>query len=138
MRCNLIDDPWLPISTGGGPAKVSLRRALVDSHQIKDLVLAPTVLVAVLRQVLLPVVLDALGAPTGEDNWAERRLAGTLDRAGLDRYLDAHLDRFNLFDEEAPFAQVAGLRTARDELKSIGCGAPGVTSQASGRQPVDR
>lgn len=116
--CNLIDDPWITVSRGGAITQVSLRKALTHSHDIDDLALAPpTLAVAVMRQTLLPITIDALGLPSDEHEWAGRWWAGKFDEDLLERYLDEHRHRFGLFDEVAPFAQVASLRTSKGEAK---------------------
>jgi CRISPR system Cascade subunit CasA len=115
---NLIEDPWIPVRRDGRSKLVSLRTALLDSHQIDGLALAPaTLMVAVLRQTLLPLVLDALGHPQDARSWRARRLKGALGCESLEVYLEKHRPRFDLFDEVAPFAQVAGLVTASSETK---------------------
>ncbi|WP_229327332.1 type I-E CRISPR-associated protein Cse1/CasA [Streptomyces sp. UNOC14_S4] len=66
-RFSLPDDPWLSIApASGGPAKeYSLRTALRDAHELGELVVSlPTQRPALLRQLLLPVVMDA-GSPPG-------------------------------------------------------------------------
>lgn len=117
---NLVREPWIPVTAGGVATQVSLLDALTRAHELDALGLDdPLQAVAVLRQVLLPVVLDALGAPRSEREWAERWDTGCLDAAAIQEYLDRHADRFDLFDAVAPFAQVAGLRTASDATKPV-------------------
>ena len=77
---------------------------------------------------LLPVVLDALGAPHSSSKWADRWRTGCFDEVRIIDYLDIHRHRFDLFDPVAPFAQVAGLRTAKDETKPVSLLLPEVTS----------
>ena len=117
---NLIHDPWVPVTIGGQRDEVSLADALTRAHEIDGLALdEPLQSVAVLRQVLLPVVLDALGAPGGTEQWADRWDAGRLDTDTLTDYLNENADRFELFDSTRPFGQVAGLRTAKNETKPV-------------------
>jgi CRISPR system Cascade subunit CasA len=126
---NLIVDSWLPVIVEGKPDLVGIRWALVNSHRIQRLAVRPaTAWVAVLRQALLPLVADALGFPSTFDDWADRHDNGHFDADTLDAYLDEHRDRFNVFDDIAPFAQVAGLRTSKDELKSSSLLVPSVPS----------
>lgn len=118
MQFDLIDEPWIPVVCGGAVRLVSLREALHHAHEIEAL--APPVatqIVALLRQVLLAVVIDACGSPVDEGEWGERWRTGTFDPAVIDAYLDAHGDRFDLFHPEQPFAQAGGLRTAKEETK---------------------
>ncbi|MFK0121140.1 type I-E CRISPR-associated protein Cse1/CasA [Streptomyces sp. NPDC090994] len=123
---SLTEEPWLCLpSARGGPAREhSLRTALLDAHEFGDLVVeVPTQRPAVLRQVLLAVVLDALGRPADEREWMSWFSAGRWSpeqRTRLESYLDAHGALFDLFDPVQPFGQVAGLHTAKGETKNAG------------------
>lgn len=120
---NLVDTPWLTVRLRGSEEliEVGLLDALLRSEEIEDLVVeVPTQMPALLRQALLPVVLDALGPPGDRREWARRFSAGHFTPEESDTihdYLETHRDRFGLFDPTAPFAQVADLRTAKDETK---------------------
>ncbi|WP_207954462.1 type I-E CRISPR-associated protein Cse1/CasA [Saccharopolyspora elongata] len=123
MSFNLIDQPWLVVRpVGGGAAvEVSLRQAICEAHLFEDLVVdLPTQKPALLRQVLLPVVVRALGRPENTRAWARWFQAGEFtpqQQDDLHRYLDAQRERFDLFHPRDPFGQVAGLRTVKDETK---------------------
>ncbi|GIM88068.1 type I-E CRISPR-associated protein Cse1/CasA [Salinispora arenicola] len=115
---DLVDGEWIPVVDEGGAREVSLRCALTRAHELNGLAVDnPLEMVAVLRQVLLPVYLHACGSPTDDREWRRRWTAGRLDEA-MDDYLSDHRDRFDLFGLR-PFAQVAGLRTAKDETKPV-------------------
>ncbi|MET9611710.1 type I-E CRISPR-associated protein Cse1/CasA [Kitasatospora indigofera] len=120
---NLVDEPWLTLRPVGGepPVQTSLSEALARADEFEGvLVEFSSQLPALLRQVLLPVVVDALGAPR---NLQEQglRLARTgfsdEDKHSIQDYLLTYRARFDLFDADAPFGQAAGLRTAKDETK---------------------
>ncbi|MEV6982385.1 type I-E CRISPR-associated protein Cse1/CasA [Sphaerisporangium sp. NPDC051017] len=119
----LIDSPWLPLRPKGSitAEEYPLRRALLDAHEFDSLVVdLPTHIPSLLRQVLLPVVMDALGRPRDEAEWARRFHAGRFsdaERDNLGSYLDEHQPRFDLFHPQAPFAQAGGLRTDKNETK---------------------
>jgi len=118
MHFDLIDQPWMPVHRFGKPLLVSLREALVEAHELDELAPPrPTLVPAVLRQVLLPIVIDAFDIPTSEVDWAERWRAGQFDAPQIEGYLDRHRDRFDLFHPEQPFAQVRGLETTKGETK---------------------
>ncbi|MER7195454.1 type I-E CRISPR-associated protein Cse1/CasA [Streptomyces flaveolus] len=123
---SLTDEPWLrlPPAMGGPAQERSLRTAVLDAHEFGDLVVeVPTQRPAVLRQILLPVVLDALGRPADEREWMtwfSARRWTKEQRARLEAYLDAHRELFDLFDPLQPFGQVAGLHTAKGETKNAG------------------
>ncbi|WP_406109889.1 type I-E CRISPR-associated protein Cse1/CasA [Kitasatospora purpeofusca] len=121
---NLVDEPWLtarPVA-GGPPVELGIAEALARAHEFEGLVVEfSTQFPALLRQILLPVVAHATGAPANLRDKGERltRKEGFTEAESNDlrTYLDAHRARFDLFDPLAPFAQVAGLRTAKDETK---------------------
>ncbi|MFV2022414.1 type I-E CRISPR-associated protein Cse1/CasA [Micromonospora sp. LOL_023] len=115
-----MDEEWIPVVDRGRSRDVSLRYALTRAHEVDGLALGhPLETVAVLRQVLLPVYLHACGSPVDDREWGRRWKAGRLDPDGvLDRYLDGRRDGFDLFGGR-PFAQVAGLRTGKDETKPV-------------------
>ena len=121
---DLVHEPGIPVAGRDGARRVSLRDCLVNAHEIKGLAASPLEVVAVLRQVLLPVYLDAvfaepqLAPPRDVDDWERLWKIGRLDGERIGAYLVRYTDRFNLFGER-PFAQVAGLRTAKDETKPV-------------------
>lgn len=127
---DLVRRPWIPVTAGGTTVElVSLCDALTRAHEIDALSWEDSLqTVAVLRQVLLPVLLDACGAPRSEREWARRWDAGRLDAGRLSDYLDEHADRFDLFHLAAPFAQVADLRTANEETKPVSLLMPAVAT----------
>ncbi|MEU0250871.1 type I-E CRISPR-associated protein Cse1/CasA [Streptomyces sp. NPDC006235] len=123
---SLTDDSWLrlPPAAGGPAQEHSLRTALLEAHEFGDLVVElPTQRPAVFRQVLLAVVLDALGRPSDERewmNWFSTRRWSREQRGNLEAYLDTHRGLFDLFDPVQPFGQVAGLWTTKGETKNAG------------------
>lgn len=126
---DLIETPWIPVLRSGCAEEVSLRDALVHAHEIDALAVTPmTVAVAVLRQAVLPVLLDALGAPRNRREWADRYRMGRFEEEAIDRYLTRHRNRFDLFHDTQPFAQVAGLRANSGEVKSTALLMPAVAS----------
>lgn len=116
---NLVDEGWVPVVAGGRPSCVSLMDALIGAHEIDGLATAnPLETVAVLRQVLLPVYLDACGLPASPAEWERRWRDGQLPAERIKDYLGEQRDRFDLFGGR-PFGQVAGLRTTKDETKPV-------------------
>jgi len=131
MPFDLIEQPWIPVSRDNVPSLVSLRSAFADAARIQSLAPAfPTQSPALVRQVLLPVVLRALGPPRSGQEWAIRFSAGafTSSEIGMiDAYLDKHRDRFDLFHDTHPFAQAGGLAT-NGPAKSIALLIPTIAS----------
>jgi CRISPR system Cascade subunit CasA len=119
---SLVDEPWLPVRLRGGErAEFDLRNVLLRSHEIDDLIVdLPTQKPALLRQVLLSVLVDALGLPAGPEEWSRRFSAGHFadqERDLIRQYLDEKHARFDLFHDKIPFAQVSGLRSVNGETK---------------------
>ncbi|WP_424642538.1 type I-E CRISPR-associated protein Cse1/CasA [Embleya sp. AB8] len=123
-RFDLADDPWVPLwSTDGARSReCSVREALTRAQDFGGLDTdIPTQVPAILRQVLLPVVAAALGRPADGQDWLRRFGQGRFSEAECARlgaYLDEHRDSFDLFSQDRPFAQVAGLRTGKGDTKS--------------------
>lgn len=120
---NLLDSPWIPVlDRRGSEREVSLREAILQSHEYRDLVgELPTMRFAILR-ILLSIVYRALDRDPGADPvdaWAELWETAELPQAPLEQYLGEWHDRFDLLDAEQPFLQSPGLRTAGDEWKPI-------------------
>lgn len=104
---NLIDEPWIPCITGDEVSELGLRDVLSRAQDIDALAgLSPPESVAVHR--LLLALLQSIYRPMDEDHWQELWDAGLLDNEVND-YLDRWHHRFDLFDDERPFYQVAAL-----------------------------
>ncbi|WP_405466666.1 type I-E CRISPR-associated protein Cse1/CasA [Streptomyces jietaisiensis] len=131
---DLVHNVWLDTVVEDGVRRpVGLLAALWEAHEIRRLELpVHTMLPVVLRQLLLPVVIDALGAPRTRQQWAERFRRGRFsqeERDLLAHYLGVRYeDRFRLFDAKRPFAQVAGLEALNGETKTAAQLVPSVAS----------
>ncbi|GGY04159.1 hypothetical protein GCM10010358_67150 [Streptomyces minutiscleroticus] len=131
---DLVHGVWLSAVAGDGiQQSVGLLEALLEAHTIRRLELpVHTMLPAVLRQLLLPVVIDALGVPRTRQEWGERFHRGRFSQDEQDRlahYLGPRYgDRFRLFDAERPFAQVPGLESLNGETKTAAQLVPSVAS----------
>ncbi|MEU3774091.1 type I-E CRISPR-associated protein Cse1/CasA [Streptomyces sp. NPDC032472] len=115
----------------GKYAEIALRAAVLDAHTLDGLAPdLPTMTPVLLRQVLIPVVLHALG-PVDADTWADWMEAGRFsseERARLNAYLDDNLDRFQVFHETRPFGQVPGLVHTNGEYKPVSLLMPHVAT----------
>lgn len=130
---NLVDEPWLPAQRPDGRRElVSLRTALLEAHELRGLALStPTLMPAVLRQTLLPLLLWGLGAPRTEGEWQERFSNACFtgaERQTLTACLDRERAGFELFDAARPFAQVAGLEALSGETKPVSLLIPSVAT----------
>ncbi|MCZ0204680.1 type I-E CRISPR-associated protein Cse1/CasA [Streptomyces sp. UMAF16] len=130
---DLVRGAWLPVvGMEGGRRQTGLLDVLFGADAVRRLDLpVPTMLPAVLRQVLLPVVFDALGLPRTRGAWGERFAQGGFsdqEKEKLADYLGPRYgDRFRLFSER-PFAQVAGLSALNGETKPSTLLIPSVAS----------
>ncbi|MET9983981.1 type I-E CRISPR-associated protein Cse1/CasA [Streptomyces rochei] len=131
---DLVNGGWLgAVGLDGARRPAGLLSALHESHTVRRFELpVHTMLPVVLRQLLLPVVIDALGAPRSRQEWAERFHRGCFSPDEQDRlaqYLEVRYgDRFRLFDAKRPFAQVAGLQALNGETKTAAQLVPSVAS----------
>jgi len=125
-RFDLIEEGWLPLqrASDGWIYEVGIAAAVLDAHEYTELATElPTQVPALLRQVLLPVVADALGAPADRADWGRRFAAGAFsqdERERLRAYLDQHRDRFDLFHDTQPFAQAGRLEAVSGDTKGSG------------------
>ncbi|MFI6367971.1 type I-E CRISPR-associated protein Cse1/CasA [Nocardia sp. NPDC050630] len=114
--------PLLPCRFDDGAIRsLPLREALMRSHRIVGIdVEVPTMVPAVMRQLLLPIVLDSLGSPASRKEWGQRFGRGEFspaERERLEQYLADRADRFDVLHPVRPFGQVADLRTEKGETK---------------------
>ena len=105
----------------GRPVAISLAQAILDAHLYRDLVVpVPTMVPALLRQVLVPIVMDALG-PMNDAAWEARFQRGKFDvpdRETISAYFTRHADRFDLFGDHG-FGQTPGLTAKTGEVKPV-------------------
>ncbi|WP_327731293.1 type I-E CRISPR-associated protein Cse1/CasA [Streptomyces sp. NBC_00487] len=111
--------PWIPVLyREGRRGELSLAEVFARAGSLRRVVGdVPTQEFALLR-LLLAVAHDALDGPQDTDDWAELWEDDDCF-APVAAYLDEHRERFDLLHPVAPFFQVAGLRTARDEVFSL-------------------
>lgn len=117
---DLTTEPWIPVRMRSGEtAELSLTEVFERAHEVRALAgELSTQDVAVLR--LLIAILrrthsDAVGVAAWRELWDRQR----LDVSPITAYLTEHRERFDLLHPETPFYQVAGLRTAKDELTEL-------------------
>lgn len=109
---NLVDQPWITVTTRGGIAQdVSLRGAFSRAGEIRHVVgEIPTQGFAILR-LLLAILHRASRGPQSVAQWTHMRDNWPEVVTWVDAYLDRFRDRFDLRHPTAPFFQVADLRT---------------------------
>ncbi|MGW0252087.1 type I-E CRISPR-associated protein Cse1/CasA [Nocardia goodfellowii] len=122
LEFDLIDDQWIPtLDNTGLPRELSLREVLHRAHELASLTgEVPTQGFAILR-LLLAVLRRSINDRTQPPAviWAQLWQDTTLPTGEIDKYLALHRRRFQLFDPETPFFQVAGLRSDKDAISSL-------------------
>jgi CRISPR system Cascade subunit CasA len=109
LSFNLVDEPWLPIVwLDGAPGEVGLRDALVRAHEIRELVDGSPLVTVSLHRLLLAILHRTFGPETFAE-WKALWQRGRWDAETLDGYFATWRHRFDLFDAERPFSQVARL-----------------------------
>ncbi|MER7877664.1 type I-E CRISPR-associated protein Cse1/CasA [Streptomyces solisilvae] len=116
---DLTSQPWIPVlRRDGRQDELSLREVFAQASDVARIIGdVPTQEFALLR-LLLAVAHDALDGPQDADQWADWWEEEDCF-ASVPPYLDVHRERFDLLHPVAPFFQVAGLRTSRDEVFSL-------------------
>lgn len=129
-RFNLVRDPWICVRmVNGDLAELSLLDVFDRLEQVESLAGEASVQDVALLRLLLAITHSALGPSTERDHDPEfdRAEAGAIaewasiwkDRSRLrdaaQSYLGDWASRFELFDAERPFYQVAGLTTGKAE-----------------------
>ncbi|MFE6020829.1 type I-E CRISPR-associated protein Cse1/CasA [Streptomyces sp. NPDC056441] len=142
LSFDLTTQPWIPVlRLNGTQDELSLREVFEQAGTLRRLVGdLPTQEFALVR-LLLALAHDALDGPRDAEHWADL-WADENCFAPLAAYLDEHRGRFDLLDAHAPFFQVAGLHTAKNEvfpLNRIVADVPNGEPFFSSRMPtVDR
>lgn len=104
---NLLEKPWLPCVRLEGDAELlSLRDTLKQAHELREIYHDSPLTVAALHRLLLAVLHRVFG-PKDREVWAKLWEAEQWDAQKLDDYLGQYQSRFDLFDEQHPFYQVA-------------------------------
>lgn len=105
-RYCLWDDPWIPaVRLSGEPTRLSLRGALVEAHQVRE-VFDPSPLVVVAIHRLLMALIYRVYRPESRADWAALWNTGRFDPDLLDGYGAFWKERFDLFHPQRPFYQV--------------------------------
>lgn len=115
---NLLDEPWIPVRLIDGTiTDVGLLELLRRTNDIADLACElPTQSIAIQRLIL--AIAYRVATPRDARDWARQWDDGAPTEQMIE-YLERWRDRFFLFGGRFPFMQVADLRTAKDETKTL-------------------
>lgn len=116
---NLVDEPWLPcVQPDGRAVTLSLRRTLLEAHELQSLAGDTPLQTAALHRLLLAILHRVFG-PADDRVWAALWHSRAFDASAIDAYLDQWITRFDLFDEERPFYQAADPRVKPKSIISL-------------------
>lgn len=118
---NLLDEKWIPCVASGGEAReLSLRDALIEAHQVRELFDASPLVTAALHRLLLAVLWRVFPLRSLAE-WKTPWQAKRFDAAMLDAYFNQWRERFDLLHTEKPFYQLGNLTLGRrTPLKRLG------------------
>ncbi|WGD37188.1 type I-E CRISPR-associated protein Cse1/CasA [Lysinibacter sp. HNR] len=116
---SLITSPLIPVHYTNCDQinNISLKQLLSDAHLIERIAKPEMEEIALLRQILLPLVIDILGSFNTDDEWKDQWNIGHFDKVGIREYFTECADLFFLFDKEKPFGQVADLESTSEKTK---------------------
>ena len=104
---NLVEKTWIPVmKLDGEKTDASLRDIFLSGATFADLAVRPHERVALMR-LLICIGQAALAGPRNLDQWEK---APELLPEKADEYLSEWRDSFDLFHQEKPFLQIAGLK----------------------------
>lgn len=117
---NLMDRPWLlVVMADGSHRQLSIREVFEQADLIRGIDGDMPLQRFALTRLLIAIVYATFGHNPSVDQWYALFDAGPRDssvREALSEYCSAYRHRFDLFDDDAPFYQVAGLHTAKNEM----------------------
>lgn len=121
---NLMSQPWIKaLSVEGEEVELSIRELFEQSHTLKQLANeSPTVDFAITRILLAIMYRSCLPEESSDplEQWQDMWNSHGFPHQAIAHYLDTWESRFDLFDQERPFMQVADLMTvAEDPWKNI-------------------
>jgi CRISPR system Cascade subunit CasA len=117
---DLIDQPWVLVRDLHGEVReLSLLDTLAEAHTLECLVGELPTQVFAMTRLLLAILHRAVNGPGDVDEWEQLWTAPQLPLDLVTDYLKRYRDRFDLLHPDTPFFQVAGLRTARDEMSDL-------------------
>lgn len=122
---NLMDRPWIPVTmTDGSFLQLSIKEAFAQANEIRSIDGDIPLQRFALCRLLLAIIYGTFGhlRGSGITDWKTLFNDGVETRNACDAlmdYCDYYRNRFDLFDDTAPFYQVAGLHTAKNEVSGL-------------------
>lgn len=116
----LVDKPWLLVRRlDGSLDELSLTDTIRQAHLLAGMAGELPTQVFALTRLLLAVLHRSVRGPRDVEHWTQLWAQDALPADEVQAYLAQHHHRFDLFDDEVPFFQVAGLHTGKDEVSAL-------------------
>ena len=113
LSYDLLKEPWIPVLTKDGTIEdVGLRDLLVRAHELREIAHDSPLVVASMTTLLVALLQSAWQEEEEDEldeEWKQLWKSGRFDPSVLDAYFEKWSDRFDLFHENFPFYQTAGL-----------------------------
>lgn len=122
---NLVDEPWIKVITlEGNNAELSLRELFHKAHTLRalanDTATQDFAILRVLLAILQRSIVDRLDDyEYPSEAWGDLWDVKCMPTDEIDDYLDKWHDRFDLFDPEKPFMQVADMQATNGSVSEV-------------------
>lgn len=108
---NLIDQPWIgAIDSTGQRREYSLRELLLQSPKLRTLYDDSPLVIAAQLRMILALLHRSLEGPQTRSEWKALWQMKSFDGNKLERYFQTWHQRFDLFDTQHPFYQIADVQ----------------------------
>lgn len=116
---NLVDEKWIPsIQYDGTANELGLLATLTNAHEIREVFDSSPVVTASLHRLLLAILHRNFSSGSAEE-WSAIWETGYFDKKVLEDYFRKWYRRFDLFDEEHPFYQIADFGKRRKKIVPV-------------------
>lgn len=107
---DLRTEPWIPVRTlDGTRVSLGIRQVIQDAHKLAWMEFPnPLTNIGIFR-VLLAAIHSMENGPRSRDEWLSIYSRGRFEARKVSEYFEKWSDRFDLFHEQYPFLQTAGL-----------------------------
>lgn len=135
-RFNVLEEPSVPVSSGAGERRVSVRDALLNAHDIDGVSHAIPIVEFGLVRLLVTIAMDAVEPQTRSD-LLDLLAKGRFDAGLLNRYLKTNEAVFDLFSSDSPFLQNRTNQESRSPVASLLPSIPSGTNVVHWHHRID-
>jgi CRISPR system Cascade subunit CasA len=119
-RFNLVEKPWITVlDLAGRQHELSILDVFEQAPRLGAVSGEVATQAFAVTRLLLAFLHRAVEGPADQDEWAQLWESPELPMDRIRDYAQKVRERLDLFDPEAPFFQVAGLRTAKGEVSGL-------------------